>query len=185
MSVIVQDLEDKKIVLLTKGADSVIEGLLDTQKVENLQMLQWTKRHVQAYAEEGLRTLYMAKRELSDDEYASWNRKWTEAATSIRNREARLEGINAQIETNLLLIGSSAIEDKLQTNVSQTLEALKSAGIKIWVLTGDKVETAINIGFSAGLLDKGMIMWTIDATDPEEVKEEITRINEVRLESTG
>ena len=84
-----------------------------------------------------------------------------------------------------MLIGSSAIEDKLQANVSQTLEALKSAGIKIWVLTGDKVETAINIGYSAGLLDKGMIMLTIDATDPEEVKEEITRINEVRLENTG
>jgi magnesium-transporting ATPase (P-type) len=118
MSVIVQDLEDRKIMLLTKGADSVIESLLDTQKVENMQMLMWTKRHVQAYAEEGLRTLFMAKRELSEDEYAAWNRKWTEAATSIRNREARLEDVNAQIETSLTLIGCSAIEDKLQANVT-------------------------------------------------------------------
>ena len=127
----------------------------------------------------------MAKRELSEDEYAAWNRKWTEAATSIRNREARLEDVNAQIETSLTLIGCSAIEDKLQANVTQTLEALKSAGIKIWVLTGDKVETAINIGFSAGLLDKGMIMLTIDASEHEEVRDELARINQLRIDSSG
>lgn len=76
-------------------------------------MLQVTKKYVQSAAVEGLRTLFMAKKELTEEEYADWNSRFTEAATSIKNREARLEAINAQIELGLILIGSSAIEDKL------------------------------------------------------------------------
>lgn len=56
--------------------------------------------------------------------------------------------MQAEIETDLLLLGGTAIEDKLQDNVGQTIKQLKETGIKIWVLTGDKVETAINIGYA-------------------------------------
>jgi P-type E1-E2 ATPase len=61
------------------------------------------------------------------------------------------------IEQNLELIGSTAIEDKLQDDVADTIQFIRKAGIKLWVLTGDKVETAINIGFSSGLLDNNMV----------------------------
>jgi magnesium-transporting ATPase (P-type) len=115
----------------------------------------------------------MAKRELSEEEYLEWNDKFQEAALTIKDRDRRLEETNARIEKGLTLIGSSAIEDKLQTEVSETLKALKSAGIKIWVLTGDKVETAINIGYSAGLLDKNMISIVIESSEHEEVKDEL------------
>jgi len=175
MSVVVKDLDDDRIVLLTKGADSVIEELLDSEKPENRQNLNWTKQHVQLYAQEGLRTLFIAKKELSCSEYESWNAKFQEAATAIRYREARLENINAQIETGLVLIGSTAIEDKLQSDVAQTLQALKLSGIKVWVLTGDKVETAINIGYSAGLLEPSMATLLLD-NDTCDMKEELNRI---------
>lgn len=96
------------------------------------------------------------------------------------DRERRLEEVNMLIETNLCLIGSSAIEDKLQDEVVPTLQALKQAGIKIWVLTGDKVETAINIGYAAGLLDRDMITIVVEASNDEEVRSELHKIQEER-----
>lgn len=74
------------------------------------------------------------------------------------NREEAISKVDEKIEKDLQLIGSSAIEDKLQDEVDNTIQFAKSAGIKVWVLTGDKIETAINIGFSAGLLDIAEIM---------------------------
>jgi phospholipid-transporting ATPase len=115
----------------------------------------------------------MAKRELTSDEYEEWNEKFQDAANTIKERDARMEEINSKIEKGLTLIGSSAIEDNLQEDVKQTLVALKQAGIKIWVLTGDKVETAINIGYSAGLLDKNMISIVIEANEHDTVKVEL------------
>jgi len=70
-------------------------------------------------------------------------------------------------------VGTTAIEDKLQENVKETVEFMKQAGIKVWVLTGDKVETAVNIGFSSGLLDNDMIKHVIDGTDSAYVMEQI------------
>lgn len=178
MSIIVEDIKARKILLLTKGADSVIEKLLNHDQEGNAQMLLWTKKHVQSYAEEGLRTLFMAKRELTSDEYEEWNEKFQDAANTIKDRDARMEEINSKIEKGLTLIGSSAIEDNLQEDVKQTLVALKQAGIKIWVLTGDKVETAINIGYSAGLLDKNMISIVIEASEHDNVKVELGKAHD-------
>jgi len=67
------------------------------------------------------------------------------------------------------LVGSTAIEDKLQEGVSETIQFMKDAGIKVWVLTGDKVETATNIGYSSGLLDNEMEKFNILGTDSESV----------------
>ena len=74
-------------------------------------------------------------------------RKYTEAATSIVDRSGKLEEVAELIETNMQLIGATAIEDKLQEGVPDAIASLATAGIKIWVLTGDKEETAINIGW--------------------------------------
>jgi len=66
--------------------------------------------------------------------------------------------------------------------VDETISFMKEAGIKVWVLTGDKVETAINIGFSSGLLDNEMVQVMVTATDPIEIYKEITKgIEEVQL----
>lgn len=69
------------------------------------------------------------------------------------NREELMNIVAEKIENNFNLIGYTAIEDKLQDDVADTIKFIKDAGIKVWVLTGDKIETAINIGFSCSLLN--------------------------------
>lgn len=85
--------------------------------------------------------------------------------STVNNREEEVAKVNDEIERDLELIGSTAIEDKLQEGVPDTIKFLRQAGIKVWVLTGDKVETAINIGFSSGLLDQQMHQLMVTAND--------------------
>ena len=72
------------------------------------------------------------------------------------DKDEKVEIIQSEIESKMILVGSTAIEDRLQEDVKETIEAFKETGIKVWVLTGDKVETAINIGYSCGLLNNQM-----------------------------
>ena len=76
----------------------------------------------------------------------------------------------------MVLVGSTAIEDRLQEDVKETIEAFKETGIKVWVLTGDKVETAINIGFSCGLLNNQMEQYVINTSDSNEIWEKLQEI---------
>ena len=77
-------------------------------------------------------------------------------------KDEKVEKVQDEIESNMTLVGSTAIEDKLQEEVKETIEAFKETGIKVWVLTGDKVETAINIGYSCGLLNNQMKQYVIN-----------------------
>lgn len=104
----------------------------------------------------GLRTLCVAKRELTEEYYTEWNRRHEIAAASLDNREMKLEEVSDEIERELQLLGGTAIEDRLQDGVPDAIQLLADAGIKLWVLTGDRVETAINIGFSCNLLSNNM-----------------------------
>lgn len=108
------------------------------------------------FAREGLRTLCIAMREIGEEEYQKWNLEHDLAAASVQDREDKLEAVSDAIERELTLIGGTAIEDRLQDGVPDSIAILAQAGIKLWVLTGDKVETAINIGFSCNLLDNDM-----------------------------
>ena len=85
------------------------------------------------------------------------------------NREAKVEEVADRMERGFELLGSTAIEDKLQEDVDKAIFSMKSAGIKVWVLTGDKIETAINIGFSCKLLNEKMELYLIDAITKLEV----------------
>lgn len=100
----------------------------------------------------GLRTLCIASADLNPEEYEEWNKKFFEASTALENREQKVADAAELIEQNLILLGATAIEDKLQDEVPESIAKLSQANIKIWVLTGDKQETAINIGFSCKLL---------------------------------
>lgn len=93
------------------------------------------------------------------------------------NRDEKVELVDGKIEHNLELIGSTAIEDRLQDNVADTIKFMKSTGIKVWVLTGDKIETAKNIGVSAGLLDSSMVQHDIDIIDEYDMKEVLQKLN--------
>ena len=155
MSVIYRD-PYNRIVLMCKGADSVItENLVEWSRQSNLFIR--TQMYVNQYAAEGLRTLYLAEKFLTQKEYEVWAEEKRKATLEVVNRDEKVEVVDGKIEHDLELIGSTAIEDRLQDKVADTIRFMKSTGIKVWVLTGDKIETAKNIGVSAGLLDSTMI----------------------------
>ena len=112
-----------------------------------------TQEYVDKFADTGLRTLFLAEKTIDKRIYDDWNIKAQAAKMEIQNREEKVAAVDELIETDLELIGATAIEDRLQDEVADTIRFIKNAGIKVWVLTGDKIETAINIGISAGLID--------------------------------
>lgn len=153
MSAIIR-MPDGQIILYCKGADSIIYSRL--KKGEQSELRRITAGHLEMFAREGLRTLCVAQKVLREDEYQTWNREYELALSAVQNREEQLERISDLIEQDLSLLGGTAIEDRLQDGVPDTIALLADAGIKLWVLTGDKVETAINIGFSCNLLNNDM-----------------------------
>jgi phospholipid-translocating ATPase len=153
MSAIIR-MPDNKIVLFCKGADSVIYSRL--KRGEQPELRRTTAEHLEMFAREGLRTLCIAQKVIGEEEYQEWNREHEIAAAAIQDREDKLEAVADLIERELTLLGGTAIEDRLQEGVPDTIALLAEAGIKLWVLTGDKVETAINIGFSCNLLNNDM-----------------------------
>ncbi|KAL4385511.1 hypothetical protein GQ457_15G005570 [Hibiscus cannabinus] len=164
MSVIVRD-EEGKILLLSKGADSVMFEMLAKSGRD---FEEDTREHMNDYADAGLRTLVLAYRELSENEYKVFNEKFTEAKNSVSaERETLIDEVADTIERDLILLGATAVEDKLQNGVPDCIDKLAQAGIKLWVLTGDKMETAINIGYACSLLRQGMkqIIITLDAPE--------------------
>lgn len=88
-------------------------------------------------------------------------------------REEKIDAVALELEKNFHLSGSTAIEDKLQDGVGDTIQFMKDAGIKVWVLTGDKVETAINIGYSCKLLNNDMNQFIINGENPRAIFEQI------------
>ncbi|XP_031100154.1 phospholipid-transporting ATPase 3-like [Ipomoea triloba] len=149
-----------RLVLYCKGADTVIYERLaggdnDLKRI--------TREHLEQFGAAGLRTLCLAYRDLSPNVYENWNEKFIQAKSSLRDREKKLDEVAELIETDLMLIGSTAIEDKLQEGVPTCIETLSRAGIKIWVLTGDKIETAINIAYACKLINNNMKQFVISS----------------------
>ncbi|KAI8331670.1 hypothetical protein BC941DRAFT_360157 [Chlamydoabsidia padenii] len=143
---------DGKVKLYCKGADTVILERL----AENNPYVETTLIHLEDYANEGLRTLCIAMREIPEEEYSRWSQIYDKAATTLVNRADELDRAAEMIEKDLFLLGATAIEDRLQDGVPDTIHTLQEAGIKVWVLTGDRQETAINIGYSCKLLNEDM-----------------------------
>ena len=135
-----------------------------------------TQKYVDGYAEEGLRTLLLAKKSLEKKYYEEWNERFQQASLSVVNKDELVENVQSEIETGMSLVGSTAIEDKLQEEVKETIEAFKETGIKVWVLTGDKVETAINIGYSCGLLNNSMKQYVINTVEQVEISKKLREI---------
>lgn len=158
-----------KLKLYIKGADSIIAKRLCPSSKEEFAS---TETALTTFATEGLRTLCVASADLTEERYAAWEKKYAEAlslpkgptkgesdesksgtaSSGKKNRDEVLSDLQSEIESNLTLLGATAIEDKLQVGVPETIETLMRAGISIWMLTGDKQETAINIGYSCRLL---------------------------------
>uniref|UniRef100_A0AAQ5Y6F4 Phospholipid-transporting ATPase n=1 Tax=Amphiprion ocellaris TaxID=80972 RepID=A0AAQ5Y6F4_AMPOC len=170
MSVIVRNPEGR-IRLYCKGADTV---LLDRLHPCNQELMAITSDHLNEYAADGLRTLALAYRDLSEDEWESWSESHRFADKATDCREDRLAAAYEQIEQDMMLLGATAIEDKLQEGVPETIAVLSLANIKIWVLTGDKQETAVNIGYSCKMLTDDMTeVFIISGHTVQSVRQEL------------
>uniref|UniRef100_A0A8C8HY28 Phospholipid-transporting ATPase n=1 Tax=Oncorhynchus tshawytscha TaxID=74940 RepID=A0A8C8HY28_ONCTS len=152
MSVIVRSPEGK-LTLYCKGADTIIFERLNPSCSK---LKEVTTEHLNEYAGDGLRTLALAYKDIDPKYMEEWKLRHHEASTAMDEREEKLDALYEEIEKGLLLLGSTAVEDKLQDGVPQTIEQLSKADIKIWVLTGDKQETAENIGYSCNMLREEM-----------------------------
>uniref|UniRef100_A0A8C1JU45 Phospholipid-transporting ATPase n=1 Tax=Cyprinus carpio TaxID=7962 RepID=A0A8C1JU45_CYPCA len=170
MSVIVRNPEGK-LSLYCKGADTIIYERLHPSCSE---LMKVTTEHLNEFAGEGLRTLVLAYKDLDEEYFSEWKQRHHESSVALEDREEKLEKLYEEIEKDMMLIGATAIEDKLQDGVAQTIEQLTKAEIKIWVLTGDKQETAENIGYSCNLLREEMNeVFFVAANSPEEVRQEL------------
>ena len=170
MSVIVK--HEGKIRLYCKGADNVIMERLESGQNE---LVAKTQDHLDKFATEGLRTLLLGYKDLSQRQFEDWKAEHHKAAVSLENRDERLDAVYDVIEKNLRLLGATAIEDKLQDGVPETIANLQLAGVRVWVLTGDKQETAINIGYSSNLLQDDMAdePFIVDGFSMEEVTKQL------------
>ncbi|CAL1399731.1 unnamed protein product [Linum trigynum] len=169
MSVIVQD-EDGQILVLCKGADSIV---FDRLSKNGRTFEESTTKHLNDYGEAGLRTLVLAYKKLNEADYNVWNNEFVKAKTSIgADREVMLEQVADMMEKDFILVGATAVEDKLQKGVPQCIDKLAQAGLKIWVLTGDKMETAINIGFACSLLRQGMKQIVISSMNSDNLAQD-------------
>ncbi|XP_057675656.1 phospholipid-transporting ATPase ID-like [Corythoichthys intestinalis] len=170
MSVIVRSPEGR-LTLYCKGADTVMYERLHSSCNT---LMGVTTGHLNEYAGDGLRTLVLAYKDLDESAFKEWMQRHYEASISINGRDEKLDELYEEIEKDLLLLGATAVEDKLQDGVPQTIEQLAKAAIKIWVLTGDKQETAENIGYSCNMLREEMKdVFIISANTMEGVKNEL------------
>ncbi|EPY78567.1 testis flippase-like protein [Camelus ferus] len=133
----------------------------------------------QDFASDGLRTLMVAYRELDNAFFQDWSRKHSEAFLSLEDRENKISIVYEEIEKDLMLLGATAIEDKLQDGVPETIITLSQAKIKIWVLTGDKQETAVNIAYACNIFDDEMDgVFIVEGEDNETVWQELRSARE-------
>ena len=173
MSVIVRA-PDNKIYLFAKGADSAI----GERVTQNRKLFDITGEHLIKFAKNGLRTLMIAYRELSEEEYNIFNDAFKLAMNNPEQKDNLLKNAYSLVEKDYFLLGATAIEDKLQDNVSDVLFSFIEAGIKIWVLTGDKMDTAKSIAYSCKLLDHSFIIFQFESFNIEDEDKASVKIRE-------
>jgi len=160
---------NEKILIFSKGSDLAITGKLgpDQPYLENIEY------HSKKLSQFGFRVFYWAMKEITTDEWDVWNEKFNKEMNKTINEESRNKckaKHYKKIENNLLLIGCTSVEDKLQTNVPETVKDLRAAGIKIWMLTGDNLYTAKSIGKTCHLITKNSNVIEIYNDDMEKFK---------------
>jgi phospholipid-transporting ATPase len=164
MSILVQDEQGRKFIY-SKGADQVIFQHLDEKKIDS-NILQQTQSHLVEFSQCGLRILVVAYAEIEEIDYQHFKKHYEEARSllMVADHEAKMLESYAMVETNLKLLGATAVEDRLQDKVPETIDYLFRCGIHIWMLTGDKQETAINIGHSSGIITSTMEILVLNVT---------------------
>ncbi|XP_077141371.1 phospholipid-transporting ATPase IG isoform X2 [Ranitomeya variabilis] len=175
MSVLVRT-NTGKIFLFCKGADSSVFHRVARDEVERI------KVHVEQNALEGYRTLCVAYKELSQEEYDKMNKQLDEAKMALQEREEKLARVFDDIEDGMHLLGATAVEDRLQEQAAETIEALHAAGMKVWVLTGDKMETAKATCYACRLFQNTTELLELTTKSVEEYERKEDRLQELLLE---
>ncbi len=154
MGIVIRDAGTGEISFVQKGADVVMTKIV--------QKNDWLEEECGNMAREGLRTLVIGRKKLSQDAYATFDKQYKEAQVSLGDRNQAVSNVIAtHLEQDLELLALTGVEDKLQEGLKSTLEVLRNAGIKIWMLTGDKIETAKCIAVSSKLVSRGQYMHTV------------------------
>ena len=154
MSLVVRDRETDEITFYQKGADVVMAGIV--------QHNDWLEEECGNMAREGLRTLVIGRKRLSEEVWSTFQRRYHEARVSLEDRNEAMARVVAEyLESDLELLGVTGVEDKLQDDVKLTLELLRNAGLRCWILTGDKMETATCIAISSKLVSRGQYIHQI------------------------
>lgn len=142
-------------ILFCKGADSAMLDI-GVQDENNIETVLGIQAHLGEFAREGLRTLVLGVKVLTEQVAKDWMKSWQDASVALENRNGLLTQVAVEMEKDLHLVGATAIEDKLQRKVPETIATLMEAGLKLWVLTGDKRETAVEIGYATRVLTPQM-----------------------------
>lgn len=166
MTVVVKDLEDGKIYLFTKGADSKIlsmttekeffsevQGQTTPENADRAKMLKDIYDHTQSCSKKGLRILLVAAKQVPLSLYNSWKITLEQANKNMRKRDEAIESAFSELEFGVSVVGATAVEDELQDDIKNDIQRLRDAGITVAMATGDKKETALIIGRNCGLLD--------------------------------
>eukprot|EP01083_Nonionella_stella_P079459 218061_1 len=175
MSIILRERESNRIVLFCKGADQVIIARLSEEDKSRI-ATRSTILSAETYAREGLRTLFIAFREIDPHELDEWSAAVGRARIAVRNRQQKLEAAYNLIEHSFKLLGVSGIEDSLQDEVPETIHIMRRAGIRFWMLTGDHMHTAVEIGRSCRMVAANANVSVIDGKTPVELKDCLERI---------
>ena len=176
-SVIVK--EGSMYKMYIKGADSIIEERLD--KSTPKEVLEKSRYFVNLFSAQGYRTLYIAMKVFKEEEWEDFSSELEQAEMDTLHKKEKLEEIHQRIENGLTLIGSTIVEDKLQENVPEVIKELRQADIKIWMLTGDKLSTAYNIGLSCNLINKDIKTFFVEGIE-KKVDENFNVINKQEQE---
>ena len=164
-SIIVQDLQTNQIKMYIKGSDTKIFANLDTWSQKNI--LPTTKEHVDGFARTGLRTLCYSMKFIDEDDYKEWEARYEDIkyrCINDKSLNSQLEATISEMEGNAMLLGVSALEDKLQDEVKSDLQHFIEAGINVWMITGDKMDTAESIGHSCKLFTEDTEVFKIKTT---------------------
>ncbi|GMH33051.1 hypothetical protein BSKO_00885 [Bryopsis sp. KO-2023] len=168
---------DGTIRLFCKGADNVMLERL--KKDLQPELVETAKQTLYDYSVQGLRTLVLGTKLLDEEEYKLWDQEYQEAAGSLSaNRDDMMNRVSEKLEQDFELVGITAIEDKLQDGVPMAIETFRMAGMKVWMITGDKMETAINIGISCRLITKQEDLLILEADHHFEAKQNLERLIE-------
>ena len=178
-TIIVRDLKTKKIKLYIKGSDTKIFKGINSYSENNIKEI--TKQHVDDFAKRGLRTLCYSFKTIPEDNFQEWFKKYNKAKENLNKDQKQIDSLIEEIESNCFLLGATALEDQLQDHVEKDIQEFIEAGINVWMLTGDKMDTAESIGHSIKLFDSDTEVFKITGSNQQEI---INRMKKIKKEIT-